>query len=751
MSSSRYTSRALPTFTRLALTSALVASGLALAPALTPLEPGLVSSQAVAAEKSASKQAYVSSVLNEDGTVTVSGSGWTSEAEGRGAVVSFKWEGGGVTNKEAPINPVTDEPNDRVNFMTVAKKDGTFSINVELPTSETTNVKDEDWKPGSQHKLQVLSGSAGEGDSVGTVAVSFTVPTIHADNPDTWPLVEAEGAQVRISPVTTGEGASIRFIGQGWTRQDGGGSTVSLKLEYLDGEQKVRQYERTDSAISDYLQSVGRAADPTSWGLLIPDSSKTEPDQGLLPIEEDGSFDVTLELPEGVQEGQIGDYLALFVQSGRNADRDVSRSVRSEPIPVDGVPGELPKTDADATVCSTDVGSPTFRIVNPRVELGGKLHVTGEGWCNTENTKATTVAIKIDDGGVSHLDSSLHSNRTIWAIIKPDPTTGVIDAYIDLPDGTTATSTPAFEEGAHSLRVLSGSLSPGDRAVTLGGKDTLSFVVGTYAPKEVPDTLGADDLTDEARNGVTVEKDQLQIRATVPGANPGQWVILNPYTGGSVRSNWGSGWVQLDENRSLTYSLPEELAAGDYQMVVQNGDEGKLGELLGWAPLTVATDDAGERRQPDNRGGNSSGQQGTSGSSNRSSGSGSSTGSGASTGAGSGSSSIQPPYTSTTGNPMQNRPVAQVATISQVLRAPAAKKVSATEKATKQEEKKAASPSPSSSASQAVAPAESQTRSYEASSETEPPWGNANNWLLCAAAVVLLGALALTRKSPKKH
>lgn len=572
-----------------------LAAALLAAPALPSNDlPALHAAEASAETASAKKTVEVSSFLNEDGTVTITGSGWTSSTEERGAVVAFKWDGGAVINKELPTDPLTGEPRTderfrNVNFYTVANPDGTFEVTAELPSEDNSNASNADWAAGSEHKLTALAGSLAEGDSAGNSTVSFTVPSGTAEDTETWPLLEAEGATVRIQPFETGEDAKLRLIGEGWTHSEQGGSTVSIKLEYLDGD-TVRQYERTDSAISDYLTSKGRAADTTSWVLLMPEADRAQEDQGLYTIGDDGSFDITVDAPEGLKNATTGNYLAVFAQSGRNADGDTSRSARSTPVPINGVAGSLPEQEDDGTVCTIDVSAPTMRIANPTVSRGEQLHLVGSGWCNTENTRATTIAVKIDEGKISHLAANaVHSNRTIWAIIQPNPATGEVDYYLDLPDGTDGTSSPALGEGSHSLRLLSGSLNAGDRSVTYGGVGVLDFTIGEYSPNALPDTVSDSDLSDSARNGVEVTRSGQDVTVRVPGGKPGQWVIATPYLGGSVRSAYGSGWTQLDDNLSLSYTLPDSIAGGSYKLAVQNGEQGAVGDLLGWAPLDIET------------------------------------------------------------------------------------------------------------------------------------------------------------------
>ena len=405
-----------------------------------------------------------------------------------------------------------------------------------------------------------------------------------------------------VKPYTTGKGSKLRIKGSGWTNAEGkGGSTVALKLNYLkDG--KPAQYSRTGGhgAIDQYLQDNGKSADSTTWALLIPDAGKANPAQGLYALNPDGTFDIEIDVPEQLQTGKAGDYLSITAQSGRNAPNDTQRAATSKTIPVNGQAAAEYKEPENTDVCSPEGGdfSPKLKIENPTVEPGGKLHITGSGWCNPDDKRVSKIGLKIDDGSVSHNDATkVNSNRTIWAIVEPDAKTGNIDTYIDLPTaentGLSGEELAKVTSGEHTLRLLTGSLRKGDRHGTYGGPEgdggvNTKFVIGDYKPGADPASVPASQLGEGDRHGVSVEHNGKQLTVRVPEAEPGTWVKVTPYLGDSAQLARASKWVQLDQNRTVSYTMSGELPAADYRIVVQSGNQGENGKVLGWAPLHVA-------------------------------------------------------------------------------------------------------------------------------------------------------------------
>ena len=405
-----------------------------------------------------------------------------------------------------------------------------------------------------------------------------------------------------VKPYTTGKGSKLRIKGSGWTNIKGdGGSTVALKLNYLkDGN--PAQYSRAGGhgAIDQYLQDNGKSADSTTWALLIPDAGKANPAQGLYALNPDGTFDLEIDVPEQLQTGKAGDYLSITAQSGRNASGDTQRAATSKTIPVNGQAAAEYKEPENTDVCSPEGVdfSPKLKIENPTVEPGGKLHITGSGWGNPDDKRVSKIGLKIDDGSVSHNDATkVNSNLTIWAIVEPDAKTGNIDTYIDLPTaentGLSGEELAKVTSGEHTLRLLTGSLRKGDRHGTYGGPEgdggvNTKFVIGDYKPGADPASVPASQLGESDRHGVSVEHNGKQLTVKVPEAEPGTWVKVTPYLGDSAQLARASKWVQLDQNRTVSYTMSGELPAADYRIVVQSGNQGENGKVLGWAPLHVA-------------------------------------------------------------------------------------------------------------------------------------------------------------------
>lgn len=244
-----------------------------------------------------------------------------------------------------------------------------------------------------------------------------------------------------------------------------------------------------------------------------------------------------------------------------------------------------------ATACVPTVAAPTLEVETGPVALGDSVQVSGAGWCHPSDG-GSRVAIKIDEGGFSHLDTTIHANKTIWAIVEADPTDGTFSFAMKLPDGTASTSTPAFGEGTHSLRALSGSIKENDTARTVKSND---FKVGVHRPNGTPDLLGTDDLSSATEDEVLAVWKSGRVLLEVNGGSEGDWLLaslLSPE--GSQRYPWGTTWLQLDAKGRVLLPAAEGAPSGEWTLVVQNGNEGHVSELIGWTSLTfpTAADDA---------------------------------------------------------------------------------------------------------------------------------------------------------------
>ena len=420
-----------------------------------------------------------------EGKLVLRGTGFTSTAPGRGAVFAVKFLDALPDEAHQAINPITKKGgNSPANFMATANEDGTFEVEVSLPTPENTGLTAEQLKSkgwtveGTSHRIQVLSGSLGGVDADGNT---------------------------------------------------------------YDRRASVAQ----NITLSDPAPSPAPTAEP---------SATAEP----------------------------------TAEPSATAAPSATAEPTAEPTPA---PSEDSKTCAPAG----DSFTPRLTIENPKAVQGGKLHLTGDGWCNPEDKKASVIGLKIDDGKVSRNDATaVNDNRTIWAVITPDEN-GHIDTWIDLPTRDNAAfkndeDAAKYASGEHTLRLLTGSLREGDRSGTYGGANSqgginTTFTIGEYAPGDAPEPVNASELTDG--HGVQVSRNGSTVTVTVPNAEPGTWVYAATYLGNSPQTLYGSGWKRLDGNRSFSYETSVSMPAATYRVVVHNGNQGADNAVLGFADMTV--------------------------------------------------------------------------------------------------------------------------------------------------------------------
>lgn len=155
-----------------------------------------------------------------DGSITITGTGWTAPAGG-GSVIAVKLDDGDVVSKVSVLNPVTGVAveDESVVMAVRASKTGSFKITVPLPT-------DGSWTAGSRHSVRLLSGRLLEADATRSMALSFdlfaaapivaapsSTPTPAAEStmraseaPSTAPSVEAD------SPTAVTESSSVPTV-----------------------------------------------------------------------------------------------------------------------------------------------------------------------------------------------------------------------------------------------------------------------------------------------------------------------------------------------------------------------------------------------------------------------------------------------------------------------------------------------------------------------------------------------------------
>ncbi|AZA12124.1 hypothetical protein [Corynebacterium gerontici] len=236
--------------------------------------------------------------------------------------------------------------------------------------------------------------------------------------------------------------------------------------------------------------------------------------------------------------------------------------------------------------------APTFEAAT-EADANNALRIKGAGWCNAEGLGGAKIAVKLDEGSINHLDTSLHENTTIWHIIEAG-TDGSFDLDMPLPDGTESGkrgSKPAFGPGEHSIRLLSGSLQDGDVRATLPspaqkqeGKGR--FVLGEYKPNGVPDVVFhyENDLTTATKNGVSVHQKGDSLEVTVESRPAGDWVYLSAYNEcGQTNDPYGEQWFQLKQGSKVQVPLkPVDALRGNVKVTVQDGNRGGGQKLIGW-------------------------------------------------------------------------------------------------------------------------------------------------------------------------
>ena len=366
---------------------------------------------------------------------------------------------------------------------------------------------------------------------------------------------------VSIDQTTLKLGEVISFHGTGWCHPTDGGSTVGVKLDAGD-------YSRPDTSVS---------SNKSVWVIV-----QADPDTG--------DFSGHFTLPDGTAAASTpafadGNHTLTFLSGSLKAG-DIIRSATAAFVvgigSADG--GATPKGPCTPTTATAQV-----HLGSTTAELGGLVHVTGSGFCNPAGG-GSVIGVKLDDG-----DYALPTGSTTWTTIHADDSNGTFSTDVRLPDGTTATSTPAFRRGGHTLRFLTGSLAPGDMVRTL---KSATFSIGAYAPSGLPDPLAATDLRASTRHGTAIALKKQKVVVRLPQTPAGTWVLATLYDAdGSPSYPWET-WRQLPASHQLTLArkpIAATGASGRVKLAVQSGDDGHVGDLLGWARLKLpaAAADAG--------------------------------------------------------------------------------------------------------------------------------------------------------------
>lgn len=557
--------------------------------------------------------------------LTVSGTGWMNQEKKEGSVVAVKIDNGGLKAKSAVKNPANGKVETDKGVLAMVKADASGNWTATISAETLGQLKE------GKHTVQFSSGSALQGDVVRQSSAAFVygaeagkpnqnpnpqapapkeapqapapkedAPQNQPNNtpssatPPAWPHVDLadssdkSGAKAWVEKeIKSDTGAKFRIKGTGWKNSAGNGpSTVSVKINKGENE----QYERA-KAID--LPSVN--GDKTVWALVAQENP--EKDTNVKVIKPNGDFEVEIDVPKNVKEGQ---YFTVSLLSGQSDTKDVKRSMTSEQLTV-----------LEPTRC-TSVGEPTVKVENAKVHLGGTVKVSGKGWCHPQDGQgASKIAVKIDDGKYKRLNVPQGgSDATVWAIVEnADPKTGDWTTEIPLPDGTDKKavrggkggSDPFLPEGKHYLTFVTGdAVKPGDKKREVKSEE---FDVGEYQPSGTPEPVEAnEDLKDDNKQGMTVKRGRDgRLVVTVPKAkaeggkdnhkggknatDKKTWVFLNAYDkDGNPGQPWGARWFETDKDGKVL-DLPKDVSLpnGSLKITAQSGKPGEhFGALLGW-------------------------------------------------------------------------------------------------------------------------------------------------------------------------
>lgn len=256
----------------------------------------------------------------------------------------------------------------------------------------------------------------------------------------------------------------------------------------------------------------------------------------------------------------------------------------SSPQPSTAPTASPQKCQASATAHLVyPAGQTKDATTGPRYNYGDKLILAGSGWCHPTQG-GSKIAVKLDEGGYSHrAGETVAPNATIWAIFEADAN-GNFQVEIPLPTAgeTKGGTSPAFKTGAHSLRLLSGSIKAGDKGRTLLVKP---FTVGDYTPSGVPAPISPSEDLNAANSGsMQASLSAATINVKLPQAKVGSWVYLSTYLpDGSRRIPWQGQWYQVGLDHGVSLERPADLPGGKVTLVAQN----PTGTVIGWSSLQL--------------------------------------------------------------------------------------------------------------------------------------------------------------------
>ena len=460
-----------------------------------------------------------------EGKLVLRGTGFTSTAPGRGAVFAVKFLDALPDEAHQAINPITKKGgNSPANFMATAKEDGTFEVEVSLPTRENTGLtaeqlKNKGWTvEGTSHRIQVLSGSLGGTDADGNTydRRASVSQNITLSDPAPSPAPTAE-------PTATVEPSAEPSATAEPTAEPSATAEPSVTAEPTAEPSVTAEPTAEPSATAE--PTPAPTAEPTA------DPKPADP-KPANPVK----ANVTIST-EKWREGKI--------------------VVRGE-----GFVSNAPGRGAVFAVKFLDaLPDDAHQAINPLTNKGGNSPANFMATANEDGTFEVEVPLPTTENtGLSAEDLA----KAGWATENSEHNVQILSGSLGGAD----------EQGKNY-----------DRGVSIRQKIKLSDKAPEYAPVDAPEPVNASELT--AGNGVQVSRDGSTVTVTVPNAEPGTWVYAATYLGNSPQTLYGSGWKRLDGNRSFSYETSVSMPAATYRVVVHNGNQGADNAVLGFADMTV--------------------------------------------------------------------------------------------------------------------------------------------------------------------
>ena len=224
---------------------------------------------------------------------------------------------------------------------------------------------------------------------------------------------------------------------------------------------------------------------------------------------------------------------ALDRQVGSRVWKITPQATNPTPTPTPTTsPTSSPTTPGQAT--ATVEGTPT---------IGGTITLKGTGWKHPDGT-GSKIAVKLDDGNIR-----TPAGADVWQTIDAN-NDGTFTAQIKLPNGTTGAggSNPAYTTGAHVIRLLTGSLKPGDTGRSIKVDITVGAAQPTTSPTATPTTSPtATPTTSPTATPTTSPTSSPTTKPTTPPAPDGATVTVKgkPSVGGKLFLT-GKGWKTAD-------------------------------------------------------------------------------------------------------------------------------------------------------------------------------------------------------------